>query len=65
MPEGKPAGVRCIHLTPDLRCALFGRPERPRVCSAFEPDVMVCGYDRISALRLLGELETQSSPTIS
>src|SRR5688572_22135576 len=37
MPNGKPAGVRCIHLTSDLRCALFGQPERPRVCSGLRP----------------------------
>ena len=65
MDEGKPAGVRCIHLTPDLKCALFGRPERPRVCSDFMSDVAVCGHDRSTALRLLGDLERQSLPTIS
>ena len=29
MPEGKPAGVRCVHLDEQNRCAIFGRPERP------------------------------------
>lgn len=24
MPEGKPAGIPCIQLTPDLKCKLFG-----------------------------------------
>ena len=26
MPNGKPAGVRCVQLTPDNRCLLFGQP---------------------------------------
>ncbi len=28
MPEGKPAGERCLHLTVDNLCDLFGKPER-------------------------------------
>jgi Fe-S-cluster containining protein len=27
MPHGKPAGVRCVQLTNDDRCAIFGKPE--------------------------------------
>ncbi|TDJ25780.1 MAG: YkgJ family cysteine cluster protein [Gammaproteobacteria bacterium] len=65
MPGGKPAGVRCIQLTSERKCALFGKPERPKVCLDFKADVAVCGRDRITALRLLGELEKQSSPTLS
>lgn len=57
MPAGKPAGVRCLHLSADLRCALFGRPERPAVCAAFAADPAVCGNDRQEAVRLLGWLE--------
>src|SRR5215468_1330965 len=33
LPHGKPAGVRCPHLTADIRCALFGSPDRPAVCA--------------------------------
>ena len=43
MPEGKPAGVRCIQLTYDLKCAIFGNPDRPKVCSGFQPDYLYCG----------------------
>ncbi|PAS17689.1 hypothetical protein CGT75_04930, partial [Vibrio cholerae] len=28
MPNGKPAGVRCVQLNEDNLCQLFGRPER-------------------------------------
>ena len=57
MPDGKPAGVPCVHLTGDHRCALFGRPERPAACAAFEAERTVCGESRAEALTLLGELE--------
>jgi Fe-S-cluster containining protein len=31
MPQGKPAGVPCIQLDAQLRCKIFGQPERPSV----------------------------------
>ena len=43
MPLGKPAGLRCIQLTDDLKCALFGHPSRPAVCIGFKPDLLFCG----------------------
>ena len=43
MPEGKPAGVRCVQLTDDHRCALFGKPERPDVCNRLRASVEMCG----------------------
>jgi hypothetical protein len=57
MPEGKPAGVRCIHLTDDYRCALFGRPERPAICSAFQAEPDICGSCREEALERIRRLE--------
>ena len=57
MPDGKPAGVRCIHLSVDALCALFGKPERPPVGSAFKAEVELCGDSRDSAIRMLGWLE--------
>ncbi len=38
MPDGKPAGVRCVQLTADNRCLLFGLPERPEVCVRLRPN---------------------------
>ncbi len=63
MPDGKPAGVPCVHLTPERRCGLWGRPERPAACVAFEPEPWVCGASRGEALRLLGALERDTAPT--
>ncbi len=57
MPQGKPAGVPCVQLTADLRCALYGRAERPAVCASFPVMAEHCGTGREEALRLLGELE--------
>lgn len=57
MPNGKPAGVRCVNLADDLRCKIFGRPERPRICGAFQPDPLICGQSRTEAVRIMAELE--------
>lgn len=61
MPKGKPAGVRCIQLTDDNRCALFGQPERPAVCSAFAADPASCGESRDEAVRLLRWMENATA----
>jgi len=62
MPEGKPAGVPCIHLDEALRCRLFGRPERPAFCASLQPHPDMCGSDREDALRRLDELEIATRP---
>lgn len=62
MPDGKPAGVRCVQLTADYRCALFGRPERPAVCASLRPSGEMCGANRDEAMRMLGVLETMTAP---
>lgn len=63
MPGGKPAGVRCIHLTNDYRCAIFDHPERPNVCADFQAEELVCGNSRAEAMAILSELEG-NSPSI-
>jgi uncharacterized protein len=62
MPQGKPAGVRCIHLDDSLACRLFGDPRRPALCAAFQAEAAVCGDDRQQALQRLSVLEIESSP---
>jgi len=62
MPDGKPAGVPCVQLDEELRCRLFGRPERPAVCGGLQPDEDMCGSSREQALRWLGHLEDQTCP---
>jgi uncharacterized protein len=63
MPDGKPAGVRCVQLDALNRCALFGRPERPAVCLSLKPMPVMCGADREQALQRLTWLEQQTSPS--
>jgi len=53
MPEGKPAGVRCKHLTEDYRCVLYDTPGRPKVCSDFKAELEFCGSNRDEALNIL------------
>jgi len=62
MAAGKPAGVRCVQLTTDDRCLLFGRPERPSVCSRLLPSLEMCGGDADEALARLSELERRTRP---
>jgi len=57
MPDGKPAGVPCIHLSSDFRCLIYGDPERPKVCDQFSADPVVCGTSRDEAMILLSNLE--------
>ena len=57
MPHGKPAGIPCVQLMDDLRCALFGRPERPAFCAGLRPTEELCGADRGEALAYRARLE--------
>lgn len=61
MPNGKPAGVRCVQLDEGNRCKLFGKPERPAVCARLQANVGMCGYSNAEAMRILEELEWLTS----
>jgi hypothetical protein len=61
MPDGKPAGVRCVQLTADNRCKIFGQPERPEVCNRLRPNEEMCGNSAEEALAYLFELERLTS----
>ena len=62
MPEGKPAGLRCVNLDAENRCRVFGRPERPAFCTGLRPSMEMCGDSREAALAWLAELEILSRP---
>ncbi len=62
MPDGKPAGVRCVQLDGDQRCRLFGLPERPVVCGSLQPLPSMCGASREQALQGFELLERQTAP---
>jgi Fe-S-cluster containining protein len=62
MPAGKPAGMRCVQLTGDLRCAIFGEAQRPAVCASLRPAEAMCGAHRDHALVWLSRLEACTAP---
>lgn len=62
MPEGKPAGVACVQLDDQLRCKLFGRPERPAFCKSLRPSMAMCGTSRDEALAIIDALELATLP---
>jgi hypothetical protein len=62
MPSGKPADVRCIQLSADNLCQLFGHPDRPAVCAGLKPSVEMCGESNSQAMHWLTELEARTAP---
>ena len=62
MPNGKPAGVRCIQLTGDGRCQLFGDIRRPDFCRGLQPSEDMCGKTDAQAYAYLTRLETATRP---
>lgn len=64
MPNGKPAGVRCVQLSEDNSCQIFGMPERPAVCAGLRPTQAMCGENREQALAFLNQLETLTQPSL-
>jgi hypothetical protein len=62
MPHGKPAGIPCVQLLPDYRCALFGKPERPAVCASLRPMEEMCRTSRTEALDYLKNMELLTMP---
>jgi hypothetical protein len=62
MPQGKPAGKRCVQLDSDDRCHLFGDPRRPAVCASLQPDVEMCGGSASHAFAWLIRVEQLTAP---
>ena len=62
MPNGKPAGVRCVQLDERNACRIFGQPERPAVCASLRPSTAMCGASREEAMRMLAAMEVATAP---
>lgn len=62
MPSGKKAGERCVQLLPDMRCAIFGQPERPAFCASLRPTEEMCGGSTAEAMAHLAALELATRP---
>jgi Fe-S-cluster containining protein len=63
MPQGKPAGVRCVQLDASNRCLIFGQPQRPAVCASLAPSPAMCGKSSVQAMNYLARLEQETAPT--
>lgn len=61
MPQGKRAGERCLNLSDDNLCQLFGLPERPGFCGVFQAEESVCGSSQVEAIQLIGWLESATA----
>ncbi|WP_245849865.1 YkgJ family cysteine cluster protein [Oceanimonas doudoroffii] len=61
MPNGKPAGIRCVQLDENNLCKLFGLSNRPAVCGNFKSDTMICSSGPEAALKVLTDLEAHTS----
>jgi hypothetical protein len=62
MPEGKPAGVRCVHLSPENICTIHDQDNYPAVCRNLTPDLEICGTNFREAMELLRDLEELTKP---
>jgi Fe-S-cluster containining protein len=62
MPNGKPAYVRCVQLSEDHKCLIYGDPSRPAVCNSLRADPEMCGSARGEAIVLLTALEQATRP---
>lgn len=61
MPNGKPAGVRCVQLNGLNQCQIFGLPSRPLVCASLMPTLEMCGESNDAAFNYLEYLEAETS----
>ena len=57
MPQGKPAGERCVHLDDENLCSLYQKNERPHFCVTYMATKEFCGSTREEALELIAKLE--------
>jgi len=62
MEDGKPAGVRCIQLSEDNYCRIFGSDQRPAVCSSLRPNIEMCGSSAGEAMQQLTGWEQATRP---
>ncbi|EOA4402816.1 YkgJ family cysteine cluster protein [Citrobacter amalonaticus] len=62
MPQGKPANVRCVQLSDDNLCRVFGSSLRPNVCRSLKPSQEMCLTNRDEAMTWLIDLEALTAP---
>ena len=60
--RGKMAGERCPHLSDRNLCNLFGKDNRPKVCSSYSANVEICGNNAEEATRNIALWEKATAP---
>ncbi|GJK91355.1 Fe-S-cluster oxidoreductase [Klebsiella grimontii] len=58
---GKPANTRCVQLSENNLCHIFGSPLRPKVCASLKPEAEMCATNRDDAMIWLLHLELSTS----
>ena len=64
MPNGKSSGVRCVQLSSDNRCLLYGKPEKLQVSSNLRPSEEMCAQTFEDAYTHLEFLEQCTAPAL-
>ena len=62
MPNGKPAGVRCVNLSADNKCTIHEKDNYPDVCRNIKPSPEMCGDNNEYAFTYLTNLEKLTKP---
>ncbi|HEY9187575.1 MAG TPA: YkgJ family cysteine cluster protein [Ignavibacteria bacterium] len=62
MPEGKPAGIRCVNLDENNLCTIHDKPNYPDVCRNFKMTSDTCGNNADYAFKHLHEIELLTTP---
>ncbi len=62
MPEGKPAGVRCVNLDEHNACRIFMADHFPEICRSIRPMRDMCGDTNEEAWEYLARLEEATKP---
>jgi hypothetical protein len=51
-----------VQLDGELRCRVFGLPQRPAFCGGLQPSAEMCGASREEAMNWLTQLEQATLP---
>jgi hypothetical protein len=62
MPNGKPAGVRCINLDENNLCKIHNKKDYPDFCKGLKPSKEMCGDNNAYAYDYLMKLEELTKP---
>lgn len=57
MPDGKPAGVRCVNLDVENNCRIYNSNSYPQVCRDFKASPEMCGENNDFAFDYFRRLE--------